>query len=54
MPKGECVLLYIEKQAVVQVTIRMIAQFLDMNDITKIQTVSMCVCVCACVFGGLP
>jgi len=40
----ERVLLYIEKQAVVQVMIRAIAQNLDVKDNTKIQAVSMCVC----------
>jgi len=39
----ERVLLYIEKQAVVQVMIRAIAQNLDVKDNTKIQAVSMCV-----------
>ena len=44
MSEEERVLLYIEKQAVVQVMIRAIAQNLDVKDNTKIQAVSMCVC----------
>ena len=49
VPEEERVLLYIEKQATIQVMIRKVAQNLNIKDSSKIQAVSVCVCVCVCV-----